>query len=167
MEWIGSNEKIVEFLKKYKFILLLILLGILLMLIPEKKEDIVIKENKEESHNIYSLEVSLEDILSKVEGAGKVSVLLTEYAGEERIYQLDESVSQRADSTERKQETIILTDSERDEAGMIRRIISPIYQGAIVVCQGADKATVCLAIVEAVTKVTGLNSNQISVLKMK
>lgn len=34
------------------------------------------------------------------------------------------------------------------------------------VCQGADNAAVRLAIVEAVSKVTGLGANRISVLKM-
>jgi stage III sporulation protein AG len=39
--------------------------------------------------------------------------------------------------------------------------------GAIVLCQGADVPSVRLAIVDAVSKVTGLVANQISVLKMK
>ena len=39
--------------------------------------------------------------------------------------------------------------------------------GAIVVCQGGDNATVRLAIIEAVSNVTGLGADKISVLKMK
>jgi len=39
--------------------------------------------------------------------------------------------------------------------------------GAVIVCQGADDPQVRLSIVDAVSKVTGLGSDKISVLKMK
>jgi stage III sporulation protein AG len=39
--------------------------------------------------------------------------------------------------------------------------------GAIVVCQGGDQPTVRLAILDAVSKVTGLGADKISILKMK
>ena len=41
------------------------------------------------------------------------------------------------------------------------------YLGVIVVCEGADSPAVRLAIVEAVSDVTGLGADRISVLKMK
>jgi stage III sporulation protein AG len=39
--------------------------------------------------------------------------------------------------------------------------------GAVVIAQGADDPSIKLAIVDAVTKATGLGANKISVLKMK
>ena len=39
--------------------------------------------------------------------------------------------------------------------------------GAIIVCQGGDSPTVRLNIVEAVSNVTGIGSDRITVLKMK
>jgi hypothetical protein len=39
--------------------------------------------------------------------------------------------------------------------------------GAVIVCQGADKPVVRLAIVEAVADATGLSTDTITVLKMK
>ena len=50
---------------------------------------------------------------------------------------------------------------------MVRQILSPEYLGAVVVCQGANDVQVRLAVVEAVSKVTGLGADKISVLKMK
>jgi hypothetical protein len=42
-----------------------------------------------------------------------------------------------------------------------------VYQGAVVLCQGAADAAVRLAVVEAVSKATGLGADKICVLKMK
>jgi stage III sporulation protein AG len=41
----------------------------------------------------------------------------------------------------------------------------PAYQGAVIVCQGADNSAVRLAVSEAVSALTGLSSDKISILK--
>lgn len=166
MGQLDSKEKILTFLQKYKYLFFLVLLGLLLMVFPEKEEvSEPLSQNSEEEKT--SLQNSLEQVLSKIDGAGKVCVLLTEYTSEEIIFQQDETLSQTSDASDMRKETIILTDKNRDEDGLIRKTIAPVYQGAIVVCQGGDKPAVCLSVVEAVSKATGLSSNQISVLKMK
>ena len=167
MEWLNGKEKITEFMVKYKYVLLVLSIGIFIMMIPEKQAEPITQQAEHQAADIPSLQESLETTLSKIKGAGKVEVLLTEYSGEEVEYQLDESASGPSDSKTIKQETVILSNSSRDEIGLIRRVISPVYQGALVVCQGADSAVVRLSIIEAVSKLTGLSSNQISVLKMK
>ena len=63
--------------------------------------------------------------------------------------------------------TVIVTDSQRCESGLIRQINPAAYKGAIVVCQGADSSAVRLAITQAVAKITGLGTDNICVLKMK
>ena len=45
------------------------------------------------------------------------------------------------------------------------RILSPTYRGALVVCQGGDRADVRLAVIEAVSVLTGLSSDRITVAK--
>ena len=67
----------------------------------------------------------------------------------------------------RRTRAVIITDSARNEAGLIKQINGPIYQGAVVLCQGADDPQIRLAITEAISKATGLGANQIAVLKMK
>ncbi len=106
-------------------------------------------------------------ILSKVTGAGEVEVLLTVSAGEETIYQTDCQTDSSGDSENRHCDTVMITDANRNETGLVRQIFPATYQGAIIVCRGADSPAVRFAIVEAVSKLTGLSSNQISVLKMK
>ena len=41
------------------------------------------------------------------------------------------------------------------------------YLGAVVVCDGADSAAVQLRVMQAVSALTGLGSDKISVIKMK
>ena len=155
-------EGIIEKLKQYRFGILILLLGIGLMLLPTgksaEKSDPVIREESG-----ASISESLEQILGQIDGVGRVKVMLTQAAGEITIYQEDTDHS--GDSV--REDTVLVTDNTRQEMGLIRQVIPPKYQGAVVVCQGGDRAAVRLAIVEAVSAVTGLTSDKITVLKMK
>ena len=162
-----GKVKIFDFVKKYKYALLVFLAGVILMSVP-------IGSDTKKTETITNLAESYEDqvarqlseILSKMHGVGKVEVLLTISQSGKTIYQTN--INQTAgENGSSKLETVIITDSDRNESGMIQQVISPIYQGAIVVCQGADNAGVRLAIVEAVSKITGLGADKISVVKMK
>lgn len=166
MDWLTIQGKGMDLLKKYKYTFVILIIGLFLMVLPQKNGEMPENAQSKEQAAV-SLQDSLEAILSKISGAGKVSVLLTEYYGEEKIYQVDESVSETSDSNNRKTETVIISDTSREETGLVRSVMAPVYKGAIVVCQGGDRAAVRLAVVEAVSKVTGLSTNQISVLKMK
>ena len=93
--------------------------------------------------------------------------MLTVLAGETTYYHRDEDVSGESGTSSVRQETVIITDSDRNQQPLISQVLSPRYQGAVIVCQGANQSSVKLAIVEAVSKATGLGADQISVLKMK
>ena len=110
-----------------------------------------------------SLEEALADILSQISGAGNCDVLLTQLEGEQIIYQTDDSAS----SSDQRRDTVTVSNSSREETGLIKQVNPPVYRGAVVLCQGADNASVKLSIVEAVMSVTGLTSDRITVLKMK
>lgn len=160
MDAVALRKKATQWVAKYKYLLLVLLVGIALMLIPEQSEKKV-ESSAPESHTVQmSLSKELEDILSKIDGAGQVKVLLTMSAGEQTIYQSD---GNQAD----KKDTVIITDGNRAQSGLVQQVIPPLYRGAIILCQGADHAAIRLAITEAVSKVTGLDSSQISVLKLK
>ena len=132
------------------------------MLMPDTTEaaDIPVEITKQETMDIQQLSDQLSQMLTLVQGAGRVQVMLTVAQGEQTVYQTDAN----GDSSF---QTVIVTDSQRNETGLISQINGPIYQGAVVLCQGADDPQVRLAITEAVSKITGLGANQIAVLKMK
>jgi stage III sporulation protein AG len=158
--------KIRQILKKYKYALIILILGIILMMLPDKTE-IQTTDSVSTTSAQKSLDEELTHILSLIDGAGEVQVLLTKEIGEETIYQTDEDTSVQADSSSIKVKTIILTTADKAQTGLIKQVNPPKYLGAIVLCQGADRPSVCLAITEAVSKITGLGANNISVLKMK
>ena len=107
------------------------------------------------------LEQQLSAILSQISGVGKAEVLLTEAVGRDTVYQVDTRQNQG------NADTVIITDQNREETGLVKQILAPVYRGAVIVCQGADRAGVRLAVVDAVKSVTGLSSDCITVLKMK
>ena len=162
MDGITDRVTLVEGFKKYRVVILILIFGIALLTFPEKKQEEPMQTPVVHTEK-SSLEASLADILSQIHGAGKVEVLLTQAAGERITYQTDEDIS----GTDTRRNTVLITNSDRDETGLVRQVLPPVYQGAIVVCQGADSAQIRLAVVEAVMCVTGLTSDRISVLKMK
>ena len=92
--------------------------------------------------------------------------MLTIRTGTSTVYQTDTSDTFGESSTTR-QDTVIITDENRAQTGLVQHIVYPEYRGAIIVCQGADNAQVRLNIMEAVCRITGLGMDKISVLKMK
>ena len=164
MDWIASKRTIFDYLKKYKFMILVLLAGMVLMMWPDAEEP---KQTPAPAIREISLQDSLESILEKISGAGQVSVLLTQSAGEETIYQTDENSSVQESGSNTHQQTVLVSGTGREEIGLVKKVKAPTYLGAVVVCQGADNASVRLAVVEAVRSATGLSSDRISVLKMK
>lgn len=168
MDFRGIINHLKEHGKKYRFPALILMLGIILMTLPIKEKKAAEPVQTEEPNiSQTDLQGALEDILCLIQGAGKVRVLLTEAAGEQTLYQTDEDMQANGESESIRQDTVLLTDSAREEAGLIRQIIPPVYQGAVILCQGADSAAVRLAIIQAVASATGLTSDKITVLKMK
>lgn len=154
-----DKHKLITLVSKYRYVLIVLAVGLILMLLPSGGS----KESKPQPQQIQEtvpdMETELARILSKIQGAGKVEVLLTTAQGQETCYQTD----QRGEDFS----TVTVTDSNRTETGLIRQVNPPVYLGAIVVCQGGDDPSVRLAIVESVSKVTGLGADRISVMKMK
>ena len=169
MDFVGLKSRISAYASKYKYVVIVLLLGILLMLIPGKNEVEVptITVESESTEQLRSLEDRLEAILVNVSGAGNVKVMLSEAEGEETLYQTDTTYSQSENSTDTRTQTILITDSNRNETGLIHQRNPPKYQGAIILAMGADDPAVKLAIVDAVSNVTGLGADKISVLKMQ
>ena len=164
MESIG--QKLRDLLGKHKYVLLVVLAGLVLMLLPTSG----VRETQNATVTQTGPEApgeALEEILSQIRGVGKVRVLLTELAGEEILYVQDEDDNSAAGGYTQRRDTVIVTDSQRNQAGLILQRISPTYRGAVIVCQGGDDPQVRLAVVEAVSNATGLSTDRISVWKMK
>jgi stage III sporulation protein AG len=161
------GRKILDFLKKYRFVVLILTIGIVLMVLPTGKKEETAQPAFTQKATFEDPTRELAQILSQIQGAGKVQLLLTKGSGERTVYQTDEDRDTSDQNQSVRVETVIVTDKDRTQQGLIQQILAPEYRGAIVVCQGADNAAVRLAIIEAVSDATGLGADRISVLKMK
>lgn len=164
MDWLKWKEKAQKWAGKYRYVLIVLIAGVVLMMLPSKQETTIqTQEVTETAAQKQDVQAELAQILTQIDGVGEVRVLLTIKGGEETVYQMN---TETTDNTCRI-ETVIVTDANRNETGLIQQRNPPQYMGAIVVCRGGANAAVKLAVVEAVSCVTGLGADQISVLKMK
>lgn len=163
-------QRLAAQLGKYKYALLVLLLGIALALIPTsgKKQTAASAPDTRQSElsQLEQTRQALRALLRQVDGAGEVDVLLSYSAGAEQVYQTDRESSRSGEDTQQKT-TAVLQQSGSERTPVVRKTLYPVYQGAVVVCEGAERAAVRLAIVEAVSSLTGLGSDKISVIKMK
>lgn len=168
MDFVKIKTRMIEIFNKYKYVWIVLLAGMILMMLPAEKD---IKDQSTFKQSITveeeSTQKQMESILSQIAGAGDVKVMLTIAQGERILYQTDSTYTQGENSTDTRTQTILITDSQRNETGLIHQKNPPVYQGAIILAEGADHPSVKLAIVEAVMDVTGLGADKISVLKMK
>jgi stage III sporulation protein AG len=158
------RKQLINLVKEYKYVALILAIGILLMLLPEKQE---MPDSAPVQSSEGNLQAQLEEILSQIRGVGKVRVLLTVESGERTLYIRDEDRSESSENSQTRSQAVIITDSDRAQQGLISQVLPPSYLGAVIVCQGGDQPEVKLAVVEAVCDAAGLTADKISVLKMK
>jgi stage III sporulation protein AG len=143
----------------YKYVLLVIAAGALLLLWPEQ-DTVDVEEtavSSEENFSVEALERKLETVLSQIDGAGSVSVMLTVKTGMERVLAQDSS-------GENTETVVISTGSGKQEVVLITQKY-PDFQGALIVCEGGDEPQVRLLVTQAVAALTGLGTARISVCK--
>lgn len=167
-----GGKKLVGMLEKYKFVLLVLLAGVLLLLLPLGGGESGAAaaggtDPPELAFDLDGLERKLSDTLSQVDGAGKVSVVLTVKASSRQVLAQDTEISQKDGQQEENRSTVVVAQgSGRQEAVPLQQIY-PQFQGALVVCPGGDDPGVRLKLVEAVSALTGLGTDKISVCKAK
>ena len=131
-------EQLWKLLDKYKYVLLLLAAGLLLLLWPAGEREAP-QENGSggglEEFDLAALEEKLSQTLSRVEGAGKVTVALTVKSGMEQVPLTDRStsVTERGNSVEEK--TVVINTGSGQEA-IVRVQRGPVFQGAVVVSEG-------------------------------
>ncbi len=157
-------------LKTYRPALLVLGLGILFLLLPtggEKEETEAGAEKNvlAEEEWLRSVQEELADTLQRIDGAGRLTLMLSVESGVQRELARDGESQRQEDQSSSRRETVILSSAGGGEDVVVIRSDYPVFRGAVVVCEGGDKASVRLAITEAVTALTGLSSDKISVIK--
>lgn len=181
MEWKQLNKQTIRtWLQKYKFSLLILLLGILLLLWPSGNkaapENVLqttsqVAEDTTQAVTPSQLQTQLGEVLSKIAGAGQVEVILTLRTGTQYIYQTDVTQDDHIQGEEEQhtltRQTVLTADGSAQEKAVITQTIYPTYLGAVVISQGADQPSVKLDLRNAISSLTGLSADKITVVKMK
>ncbi|MCD7846822.1 MAG: hypothetical protein LUG49_02145 [Oscillospiraceae bacterium] len=103
------------------------------------------------------LKLQLEEIISKIDGVGDVTVMLTIESSASYVYTTDID----KDELETKTETVIIGNKE----ALIERIDNPQVSGVLVVCTGGDRAVIQEQVIKAVSTVLDIPSNKVYVAK--
>lgn len=170
--------KIWLMIKKNKFVMAVLLVGLVLILlptgVPATPDDAVTSTAEQVMFSLAEQERRISEALSTIDGAGKVTVVLTLKCTVEQVLAQDETVndmtSEKADSSENNLEktttTVIISSGSSTDAPVTLKYIYPEYLGALIVCQGADDVTVKYQLVQAVAGLTGLGTDKIVITKM-
>ena len=158
-------------LGQYKYVILVVAVGAALLLLPplwEREEGGEARERAaEQPDSGAELEARLSRVLSKIDGAGEVEVVLTLKSGPQQVLAQDVDTTLDDRGTQSALTSVVISRGGGEEEAVVIQQLSPQYQGALVVCSGGDDPQVRLRIVEAVAALTGLGADQISVCKGK
>lgn len=179
-EWNEKLKHVGQKLGKFKYPLMILLLGVLLLAIPARKDatptanpekETLSEPSQDEPDELGAMEEKLSSLLSQMEGAGRVRVMLRYATGSRVIYQTDsnQEVSSDTDSKQTKTEiqTVMASGSGGQDSPVATQTILPTFQGALIVAEGAGNSEVKLNLVNAVSSLTGLGADKITVIKMK
>lgn len=170
MDGKAKTEGVRRIWDKYKFVALVMLMGAVLLLWPSGSGSTVRSSAAETPPSeAADVEKEMEDMLASMAGVGQVRVMLTlESDGEQQLAQDAElsysGSTQAPEDYSRRAETVLVDSGSGDQVVVTRRTY-PTYRGALVVCQGGDRAEVKLAVTEAVVSLTGLSADRVTVAK--
>ena len=149
---------------RYRYVILIVLLGVVLMLLPAEGERGTPARQEtcteEADFDLEKFEKKLSETLSQVEGAGKVKVMLTLKSSSRKILAQDVEQTREGDGTSR---VVTVSCGSGKQETVPTQILGPQIRGALIVCQGGDSPEVRLRLTQAVSALTGLRCDSISV----
>ncbi|MBQ2839983.1 MAG: hypothetical protein II996_00040 [Oscillospiraceae bacterium] len=172
MEQNNWSKKIGDFAGKYKYVIAVIAVGMLLLVFPSGNSgEVKSFDEKEISFSTEKFEKRIEKALSECDGVGRTQVILSVESGGESVYAKEASESFSEDENRREGDSdtkpSIMSEGSGREAPLLVKKIYPKFRGAVVICDGADSVSVRTDVTEAVSSLTGLSFDRISVIKMK
>ncbi len=152
--------------KKSLFAVILGLSGIFLILLSELPLVSATEKYQADESQSYSegeLCNEVEKLLTQIEGAGKVSVMLTFETKGEKIFARDSDEEVSLQGENRTNQTYIIIDGNQGEEGLVIKEIYPEVRGIAVVCDGGDDPEVKSEISAMLSALFDIGSNRISI----
>ena len=154
-----DREKLRDIFRKYRAVGLVLLAGLLLLLLPTGKSSGQERQTSDDTQ-LYSLEETeqrMAQLLGRMSGVGRVQVMLTLKTGPTLQLAQDMDLEQEEGSLRQRSQPVTVNRGSGWQEALVTRQDYPVYQGAVVVCQGAGSSAVRLAVTEAVAALTGLS----------
>ena len=163
-KWPESAQRWKEALKKYQYVLLVMAVGTALLFLPtgDRPAPHTEEPDREEGavFDLEAFEEKLEHTLSQIEGAGEAKVVLTLDGGSRQVL----ARNQDRDGEGGGSNTVVTVGKGSGQQDVVPlQTVAPEVRGALVVCPGGGNAQVRLKLIEAVSALTGLGSDRISV----
>ncbi|MBQ9270446.1 MAG: hypothetical protein IJ206_13220 [Oscillospiraceae bacterium] len=166
MDWRHIWEKF----RRFRYPALILTLGTILLLLPTggREAEVEHTEAAESSgtggFDLDKFTREAETLLSEIQGAGPVRILLTLEDDGRREYLVERKEAHGQD-TEQTETGAVLQRRSGDDLPVTVTESRPGFRGAAVVCPGGDSPGVALAIKEALSNLTGLGMDRITVIK--
>ena len=164
------RERILPVLKKYRAVLAVLLAGVLLLTsghsgntgqVQTASADTTVSQ----SFDLNDFQQELQARLAAISGAGRVELMLSLDQTEESVYAVNTRQTSGSDS--RKSDVSVVSNGSCGETPVTVKRVLPVFRGAVVLCDGADDASVRLSVTQAVSTVCGIGADKVTVLKMQ
>lgn len=125
------------------------------------------------------LERSLEELLSTMDGVGKVRVMVTLASSGEAVVEKDVNTvregttevdsaggSRNTTNINESEETVYQDGQQENGAPYVKKVLSPRVEGVVVSAQGGGNAEIVQNITEAIQALFGIDAHKIKIVKM-
>lgn len=156
-----------NFKKVYGGILLsVILLVAINVFTPNEKQKEVRQDGNFTQESIITYyEGRLEDILNKVEGAGKVDVMITLEGSGEKIYAVEQKRNNSENTNTIESKTTLVSKGSGVQEPIVIKETIPQIKGVLVVCEGGGNKEVELLLTKGVKTLLDISMSKIFVIK--
>ena len=152
--------------KKLQYLIIAVL-AVVLIAVVFSCFDGSVKTEKQENTDVVlayvdNLENRLEKVLSKVDGAGNVSVVITVSSGMETVLATTTTTKNTANGVEVVETPLIVNGKT-----VVIKELYPKITGVLIVAEGAKNIAILTKIQQAAVSLLDININQIEILTMK
>ena len=149
---------------------LIMCVGIVMTIIPSNKTKI---EYVQEGNNLYgyteNIEERLENIIEKIEGVGKTSVMVTFESSFESVFAsnaklVESGISINGNESKNTEKELVLTQGKSgSEEPVLLKELCPRVKGVFIVCEGGDNKNTVEKIKQAVSALFAIPETKICV----
>ena len=159
--------------KKITLFVVIGLIGMALIFMSEmfssepKEESITQPLSLKTAEYKMEIESELTEILSQIQGVGKVKVMLTIEGTTEYVFaqEIDTQQDTQGDkNSESFQNKYVIIDNGSKKEALVKKVLKPKINGVIVVCEGGDNLVVKEKVYKAVSTVLAISSSRVCVV---